>query len=221
MEVSRPWYYHAIMSIYCRVAVLFLPALSLLAQASAQESSARREPGLYARFETTQGNFVVRLFEKQAPATVKSFVDLAEGRKPWRDPQSGEMVKKRLYDGTIFHRVIRGFMIQGGDPAGTGSSDPGFTIPDEFDPSLKFDVPGRLAMANIGDPNSGACQFFITEVPTPHLDGKHTIFGQVVEGLPVVSRIAGVPRDAEDKPLEPVKINRLVIERVQPAQTKD
>jgi cyclophilin family peptidyl-prolyl cis-trans isomerase len=157
----------------------------------------------------------VKFYEKESPITVKNFVDLAQGRKAWRDPKTGQMVRRPLYNGVTFHRVIPGFMIQGGDPTGTGMGDPGFTIPDEFHPSLKFDRPGRLAMANAG-PRTGNCQFFITEVPTPHLNGAHTIFGQVVEGQEVVNKIARVPRDANDKPRTPVRITRVVIERVGP-----
>jgi peptidyl-prolyl cis-trans isomerase A (cyclophilin A) len=191
-------------------------ALAFAQQPSEAKQAAEREPGLYATFQTSLGDITVKLFEKEAPVTVKNFVGLAEGRKEWRDPQSGEMVKRPLYDGTTFHRVIPGFMIQGGDPSGTGSGDAGLTIPDEIDPALKFDVPGRLAMANSG-PNTGSCQFFITDVPTPHLDGAHTIFGQVTEGEGLVSQIAAVPRDENDVPLEPVKLNRVVVERVGPA----
>lgn len=179
------------------------------------QAAPEREPGLYGRLETTMGTIVVKFYEKESPITVKNFVDLAQGRKAWRDPKTGQMVRRPLYNGVTFHRVIPGFMIQGGDPTGTGMGDPGFTIPDEFHPSLKFDRPGRLAMANAG-PRTGNCQFFITEVPTPHLNGAHTIFGQVVEGQEVVSKIARVPRDANDKPRTPVRITRVVIERVGP-----
>ncbi len=161
------------------------------------------------------GDITVKLYEKEAPITVKNFVGLARGTKEWKDPKTGQMVKRPLYTGTIFHRVIPGFMIQGGDPLGTGMGDPGFTIPDEFVPSLKFDVPGRLAMANIGQPHTGGSQFFITDVPTPHLNGKHTIFGQVIEGQDVVHKIISVPTRSE-KPLTPVKIVSIVIKREGP-----
>ena len=132
------------------------------------------------------------------------------------DPSTRMMTKRALYPGTMFHRVIPGFMIQGGDPTGTGAGDPGFVIPDEFHPTLKFDVPGRLAMANAG-PRTGNSQFFITEVPTPHLNGAHTIFGQVVEGQALVSKITRVPRDSNDKPRTPVRITRIVVQREGPA----
>src|ERR1700683_4092481 len=133
-------------------------------------------PGTYAVFNTTEGKITVRLFETDAPVTVKNFLELAEGSREWTHPTTHAKSKNKLYDGTIFHRVIPNFMIQGGDPTGTGMGDPGFVIPDEFSPNLKFDIPGRLAMANAG-PHTGGCQFFITVVPTPHLNGKHTIFG--------------------------------------------
>ncbi|MCC7174535.1 MAG: peptidylprolyl isomerase [Bryobacterales bacterium] len=172
-----------------------------------------RDPGLYVRIETSMGPITARLFEKEAPLTVKNFRALAEGGKSFRDPKTGQMVRRPLYNGVAIHRVIPGFMIQMGDPTGTGGFDPGFTIPDEFDPGLRFDRPGRLAMANTGDKNSGNCQFFITEVPTPHLNNLHTIFGQVVEGQEVVKKIGAVPRDANNKPRTPVTILRLSFQR--------
>jgi peptidyl-prolyl cis-trans isomerase A (cyclophilin A) len=178
--------------------------------------SPAREPGLYVRFETTMGNITAKLFEAEAPKNVKSFVDLAEGRKAFKDPATGQMVRRPLYNGVTFHRVIPGFMLQTGDPTGTGAYDAGFTVPDEYTPSLRYDRPGRLGVANIGQPNTGSCQFFITEVPTPHLNNKHTIFGQVVEGQDLVPKIANVPRDQNDKPRTAVKITRVVIERVGP-----
>lgn len=187
--------------------------LSFVTLCSAALAQTAREPGLYARFETTMGNITVRLYEAEAPVTVKNFVALAEGKKAWKDPKTGQQVSRPLYDGVTFHRVIPGFMIQGGDPTGVGNYSPGFTIPDEFNASLKFDQPGRLAMANIGQKNSGDCQFFITLAPTPHLNNMHTIFGQVVDGLDVVQKIGGVPRDANDKPRTPVRITRIVFER--------
>ena len=160
--------------------------------AAAPAAPPAREPGLYATIKTSMGDITVKFYEKEAPITVRNFVGLASGAKAWKDPKTGQMVKRPLYNGTIFHRVIPGFMIQGGDPLGTGMGDGGFTIPDEFSPNLKFDVPGRLAMANIGQPHTGGSQFFITVVPTPHLNGKHTIFGQVIEGQDVVTKIVQV-----------------------------
>jgi peptidyl-prolyl cis-trans isomerase A (cyclophilin A) len=157
---------------------------------------------------------VFKLYELESPVTVRNFVDLALGRKAWTDPKTGARVRRPLYNGLTFHRVIPGFMIQGGDPLGngTGGTD---VIKDEFHPSLKFDIPGRVAMANAG-PNTGSCQFFITEAPTPHLNGKHTIFGQVVEGQELVGKIARAPRDSRDKPLTPVVMTKVTIERVGP-----
>jgi peptidyl-prolyl cis-trans isomerase A (cyclophilin A) len=171
-----------------------------------------REPGLYASIQTSMGTIVCKLFEKEAPLTVQNFVGLARGTKEWTDPKTRQQVKRPLYNGTIFHRVIPGFMIQGGDPLGTGMGDPGYKFKDEFHPSLKFDQPGRLAMANAG-PNTNGSQFFITEVPTPHLNGLHTIFGQVVEGQELVTKIANVPKDANDKPRTPVVIKSIRIQR--------
>jgi peptidyl-prolyl cis-trans isomerase A (cyclophilin A) len=203
------------------VSLLLLIALNLAAQTAqepAKPAQAAREDGLYATFKTTQGDITVKLYEKESPITVKNFVSLAQGRKAWKDPKSGQMVRKPLYNGLTFHRVLPGFMIQGGDPQGDGAGDVGFVIPDEFHPSLKFDQPGRLAMANAG-PKTGSCQFFITEVPTPHLNGAHTIFGQVIQGQDVVTKIARVPRGANDKPNTPVRITSVVIERVGAAPT--
>ena len=165
-----------------------------------------------ARFQTNQGTIVCELFEIDAPITVKNFVDLAEGNKEFTDPRTGEKKKAPYYDGTPFRRVIPQFMIQGGDPSGTGRGGPGYQFQDEFKPTLKFDRPGRLAMANAG-PNTNGSQFFITEVPTEYLNNKHTIFGQVTEGMEVVKKITGVPRDSSDKPRQPVVIEKVIIER--------
>jgi peptidyl-prolyl cis-trans isomerase A (cyclophilin A) len=171
-----------------------------------------REPGLYATLKTSQGDITVKLFEKEAPITVRNFVGLARGTKQWKDPKTGQMVKRPLYPGTIFHRVISGFMIQGGDPTGTGMGEVGYTIDDEFVPTLKFDVPGRLAMANTGDPHTGSSQFFITEGTPSHLNGKHTIFGQVVEGQEVVNKIAHLPTK-NDRPTPTVRLVSVLIKR--------
>jgi peptidyl-prolyl cis-trans isomerase A (cyclophilin A) len=200
--------------------LITLALLCLIAVAPVVQAAKKRDPGLYVRFETSMGNITVRLFEKEAPITVKNFVDLAEGKKAWPDPKTGQKVTRPLYNGVTFHRVIPGFMIQGGDPRGTGSYSPGYTIPDEIVSSLKFDRPGRLAMANIGQKNSGGCQFFITEVPYPSLNNGYTIFGQVVDGQDLVQRITSVPRDANDKPRTPVVIKQVVIEREEPAAAK-
>jgi peptidyl-prolyl cis-trans isomerase A (cyclophilin A) len=144
---------------------------------------------LYAIFETSMGNITVRLFEKDAPETVANFVALATGAKEWTDPRNGKKTQAKLYDGTKFHRVIPDFMIQGGDPLGTGTGDPGYRFKDEFQSGRKFDKPGLLAMANAG-PNTNGSQFFITEVATPHLNNRHTIFGEVVKGFELVPKIA-------------------------------
>ena len=144
---------------------------------------------LYAIFRTSEGNITVRLLEKDAPETVANFVGLATGAKEWTDPRSSKKSHAKLYDGTKFHRVIPNFMIQGGDPLGTGTGDPGYRFKDEFQSGRKFDKPGLLAMANAG-PNTNGSQFFITEVPTPHLNNKHTIFGEVVKGFELVPKIA-------------------------------
>jgi peptidyl-prolyl cis-trans isomerase A (cyclophilin A) len=143
---------------------------------------------LYATFETSMGDIVVRLFPDRAPKTVANFVGLAEGTKEWKHPKTGETSKTPLYDGTLFHRVIPDFMIQGGDPMGTGTGGPGYKFEDEIGPLNKFSKPGLLAMANAG-PGTNGCQFFITEVPTPHLDKGHTIFGEVVKGGDLVPKI--------------------------------
>lgn len=204
-------------------AILAASALSLPLFAQAPPAPAAkpaRENGLYATIQVSHGaapmgSIVLKLYETEAPVTVKNFVDLALGRKSWPDPKTGARVRRPLYNGLTFHRVIPGFMIQGGDPTGTGMGGTD-VIKDEFHPTLKFDIPGRLAMANAG-PSTGSCQFFITEVPTPHLNGKHTIFGQVVEGQELVARIARVPRGANDKPSTPVVMTKVTLERVGPA----
>ena len=173
-----------------------------------------RTPGTYAVFDTTEGKIVCRLFEKDAPKTVANFLELAEGTREWTHPVTRAKSKNRLYDGTIFHRVIPKFMIQGGDPAGTGMGGPGYQFADETKGSPhKFDKPGKLAMANAG-PNTNGSQFFITLAATDWLTGNHTIFGEVVEGQDVVEKIVNVPRGAQDKPKQEVRISSLVIERV-------
>jgi len=144
---------------------------------------------LYAIFHTSRGDITVKLFEKEAPKTIQNFVGLATGQADWIDPRNGQKSKARLYDGTLFHRVIPQFMIQGGDPLGTGTGGPGYKFEDEFSSGKKFDKPGLLAMANAG-PNTNGSQFFITEVPTPHLNNRHTIFGEVVKGGDLVPQIA-------------------------------
>jgi peptidyl-prolyl cis-trans isomerase A (cyclophilin A) len=168
-------------------------------------------PGLYARFATSEGQFTVRLFDDRAPETVANFTGLAEGTK---DPATGKPGQvKPFYDGLVFHRIIEGFMIQGGDPLGNGRGGPNYTFADEFDPKLVFDRAGLLAMANRG-PNTNGSQFFITLAATDWLNGKHTIFGEVVEGMDVVTRIGSVRTDAGDRPVTPVVVNKVTILRV-------
>jgi len=170
-------------------------------------------PGTYARFETTEGTFTVRLFEKEAPNTVANFVGLAEGTKEWTDPATGQKSKGPFYDGVIFHRVINGFMIQGGDRLGQGTGGPGYKFADEFHPSLRHSKAGILSMANAG-PNTNGSQFFITLGPTPHLDNRHSVFGEVVEGLDVVRTIGAVPTGRQDRPTTDVVMKKVTIQRV-------
>src|SRR5215831_18494654 len=202
--------------------LIFLISAAVWSQTTGTKSSAQsatHKPAAsgnpVAVFDTTAGKLRCTLFEKQTPITVANFIGLATGTKEWKNPVS-HVTKHNtpLYDGTIFHRVIPNFMIQGGDPAGNGSGDPGYTFKDEIVSSLTFDRPGRLAMANSG-PNTNGSQFFITEVPTPHLNGKHTIFGQcdpaTVTLVKQITRMARDPRD--DRPFRPVKIAHISIER--------
>jgi peptidyl-prolyl cis-trans isomerase A (cyclophilin A) len=168
-----------------------------------------KEP-VYASLKTSMGDIVIQLFEDKAPHTVANFVDLATGAREWIDPTTGTKVKRPLYNGTIFHRVIPGFMIQGGDPLGNGTGGPGYRFEDEFNPDLKHSKPGILSMANAG-PNTNGSQFFIIEKATPWLDGKHSVFGEVVKGQNVVDAIANVPRNFRDRPLKDVVIKEVVI----------
>jgi peptidyl-prolyl cis-trans isomerase A (cyclophilin A) len=170
--------------------------------------------GTYATFNTTEGKITVRLFESDAPVTVKNFIELAEGTKEWTHPGTNAKSTDKLFDGTIFHRVIPNFMIQGGDPTGTGMGGPGYRFQDETKGSPhSFDKPGKLAMANSG-PGTNGCQFFITVAPTSWLTGKHTIFGEVVEGQDIVNKISTVKTGAQDKPVKPVVLESVSIERI-------
>ena len=163
-------------------------------------------------FDTSMGRITCQFYQKQAPNTVANFIGLATGAKDWTDPATKKVQhKKPMYDGTTFHRVIPEFMIQGGDPTGTGMGDPGYAFNDEIDPNLTFDRPGRLAMANSG-PHTNGSQFFITEAPYESLNGHYSLFGQCDEpGIEVVKAIARVPRDADDKPRDPVMLKKVTI----------
>jgi peptidyl-prolyl cis-trans isomerase A (cyclophilin A) len=173
-----------------------------------------RQPGTYATLQTSEGTIVCRLFETEAPKTVANFVELAEGKRDWTHPVSRKKSKDHLYDGTIFHRVIPEFMIQGGDPAGNGMGGPGYQFEDETKGSPhKFDKKGKLAMANAG-PNTNGSQFFITVAPTTWLTGKHTIFGEVVEGQDIADKISNVARGPQDRPKKDVVLESVAIERV-------
>jgi peptidyl-prolyl cis-trans isomerase A (cyclophilin A) len=172
-----------------------------------------RKPGTYAVLETSQGNIVCRLFEKEAPNTVANFIGLAEGTKEFSDPRSGQKTKKPFFDGLTFHRVIPNFMIQGGCPLGTGTGGPGYRFADEFHPSLRHDKAGKLSMANSG-PNTNGSQFFVTVAATPWLDNKHSIFGEIVEGEDIAVKISELPRDSSDRPRTPVVLKSVRIERV-------
>lgn len=169
-------------------------------------------PATYAHFVTSEGNFTVRLFDEHAPRTVENFVGLAEGSKEWSDPRTNHKVRKPYYNGTIFHRVIDGFMIQGGDPLGQGIGGPGYNFADEFHAKLRHNKAGILSMANRG-PNTNGGQFFITLGPTPHLDDRHSVFGEVVEGMDVVSKIGGTPTGDRDRPVKDIVIESVTIER--------
>ena len=168
---------------------------------------------LYAHFTTSEGNFTARLFDAETPGTVANFTGLADGSKEWTDPRSGRKVKQPYFNGTIFHRVIDGFMIQGGDPLGQGTGGPGYTFADEFHPKLRHDKPGILSMANRG-PNTNGGQFFITLAATPWLDNKHSVFGEVVDGMEVIKKIGAVATSKPgDRPVKPITVESVTIEK--------
>jgi peptidyl-prolyl cis-trans isomerase A (cyclophilin A) len=167
---------------------------------------------LTATLHTSQGQIVLRLLPDHAPKTVRNFVELAEGGRQWTDPRTGQATTGKLYDGTVFHRVIPNFMIQGGDPLGSGRGGPGYKFGDEIHPDLRFDRPYLLAMANAG-PGTNGSQFFITVAPTPWLNGKHTIFGEVIEGQDVVDAISLLKTGSQDRPVEDVTIESVTVQR--------
>lgn len=172
----------------------------------------RGEDLLTAVLRTTAGTFTVRLFPEHAPDTTRNFVELATGSRQWTDPRTGQQTRARLYDGTLFHRVIDGFIIQGGDPLGSGSGGPGYRFPDEFHPDLAFVRPYLLAMANAG-PGTNGSQFFVTVAPAEWLTGRHTIFGEVIEGHDVVDAISKVETDEQDRPLSEIVLEAVAIRR--------
>ena len=173
-------------------------------------------PGTYAIFTTTKGSFTARLFPEDAPKTVANFVGLATGKKAWKNPRTGAMWSRPYYNNVLFHRVIPQFMIQGGDPLGTGMGGPGFTIPDEISPKYKFTRAGLLAMANTGQPNTGGGQFFITVAPYPSLNGHYTVFGEIIDGLPNVIAISQVPRGGPEgsRPVTPITMKTVTRQTV-------
>ena len=168
---------------------------------------------MYAHFTTSEGNFTARLFDAETPNTVANFTGLADGSKEWTDPRSGRKVKQPYFNGTVFHRVIDGFMIQGGDPLGQGTGGPGYTFADEFHPKLKHEKAGILSMANRG-PDTNGGQFFITLAATPWLDNKHSVFGEITEGMDVVKKIGGTATGKPgDRPVKPITIESVKIEK--------
>jgi peptidyl-prolyl cis-trans isomerase A (cyclophilin A) len=192
---------------------LFLLATLLLAVSNGfAAESVDKKGALYATLKTNMGDIVIHLFDDKAPKTVANFVGLATGTKEWIDPKSQQKVKRPLYNGTIFHRVIPGFMIQGGDPLGNGTGGPGYRFEDEFRPDLRHTKGGILSMANAG-PNTNGSQFFITLAPTLHLDNRHSVFGEVVKGEEVVIAIGNVARNPNDRPIKDVVLKEVVVTR--------
>ena len=190
------------------------PASKPAVPAAPAASAATHGPGVYAHITTNHGAMVARLFDKDVPRTVENFVGLAEGKKQWRNPRTKTMVRRPYYNNLTFHRIIPGFMIQGGDPEGVGTGGPGYTFADEFNPKLRHSKAGILSMANAG-PNTNGGQFFITLVPTPHLNDRHSVFGELVEGMDTLMAIGKVPTSkADNRPIKPVVIKSVRIERV-------
>ena len=203
------------------VFALLVPAFALAQQPKAAPAAGkwskkvREGKDLWAVFHTTHGKFTVLLFGKDAPVTVENFVGLATGEKEWTNPEGKKIKGKPLYKDVVFHRIIPNFMIQGGDPTGTGMGDPGYRFEDEFQSGRKFDKPGILAMANAG-PGTNGSQFFITVRPTPHLNNRHTIFGEVVEGYDVVDKMSRVPTSEGDRPTEDVVLKKVELKEKGP-----
>ena len=198
----------------------FCPLILLATAAFAEKPPAALKPGLYASFDTGKGTIVALLYEKVTPASVKNFIELAQGVKPWRDPKTGAMVRRPMYNNITFHRVLHGQMIQSGDPTGTSAHNCGVRVPDELRLGLNFDRAGRLAVANTGAPNSGGCQFFITDDLIRNWNQQYTIFGQVVSGMDVVDAISHAPLHG-DKPVDPVKLISVTIFRVEPGSSAE
>lgn len=197
-----------------RLIVLCLMLAIPIAAQEPRGSRKKLKPGVYAHFETSLGNMTVELYEKQAPKAVGNFIGLAEGSKEWRHPETRQTMKNRYYDGLIFHRLVPGAILQGGDSLGNGTGDVGYTFEDEIVPDLKHDREGRMSMANRGK-NSNGAQFFFSFKAIPSLDGRHTIFGQVIDGMDVLRKIGKVKVDSStEKPAEEIVIRRVSIERV-------
>jgi peptidyl-prolyl cis-trans isomerase A (cyclophilin A) len=195
-----------------KVLLVLIGAILILGSASEGRKKLEKQ---YATLDTSLGKIVCELYPDVAPLTVRNFVGLANGEQPWQDPKSKEIVKKPLYSGTVFHRVIPDFMIQGGDPLGNGTGGPGYKFEDEFSDKVLFDKVGRLAMANSG-PGTNGSQFFITLAKTPWLNNHHTIFGQVIKGQDVVEKIAGVERGPNDRPNKNVVLKSVTISNKKP-----
>jgi peptidyl-prolyl cis-trans isomerase A (cyclophilin A) len=190
---------------------IFIALVMCVSPGFAAETAEKKTP-VYATMKTSMGDIVILLFDDKAPKTVGNFVGLASGTREWIDAKSGEKVKRPLYNGTVFHRVIPGFMIQGGDPLGNGTGGPGYRFEDEFHPDLRHSKAGILSMANAG-PNTNGSQFFITHQATPNLDGRHSVFGEVIKGQDVVVAIGNVSRDFRDRPIKDVVLKEVIISR--------
>lgn len=204
---------HLMKIVWIYLAALLITAFSFHSDAKdLKKETTKKGKDMIAVFETSVGTFKVKLFNDKAPKTVENFVGLAEGTKEWTDPKTGKAMKKPFYDGLKFHRVIPNFMIQGGCPLGNGTGGPGYRFADEFNPELKHSKPGMLSMANAG-PNTNGSQFFVTVAATPWLDGKHAIFGEVIEGMDIVNSISTAKTAPGDRPLEDIVIKSLKIQK--------